>query len=183
MRSNMAVAFFAATIAFAWTSSYAQSSERTCGTALSDMMHAQRGITLTSARDQPVCLESRDLLYGGNATGPSTREDAVLVQSGGHPCQFTMEWDSPVTEVRFTRSALKAGPSGVTHPVWQATAYDVYGRQVATTGESEIRSYTDVPARSFTLDASNIKRVVFWGDDRGFDGFCNVVLDSIDFVR
>ena len=169
--------------AFPWAPSYAQGSARTCGARLSEMMQTDRGMTITSAPDQPVCMETRDLLYGGGATGPSTRIGIVLVQSGGHPCEYTVGWDSPVTEVRFTRSALKAGPSGVTHPVWQATAYDSDGRQVASTGEAEIRSYSDVPARTFTLEGAGITRVVFWGDDHGFDGFCNVVLDSIDFLH
>lgn len=184
MRSGMAVAFVAAAIAlFAWTAPHAQSSERTCGAELSDMMHTQRGMTITSAADQPVCLETRDQVYGGGATGSTTRIDLVLIQNGGHPCEYTVGWDTPVTEVRFTRSALKAGPTGITHPVWQATAYDSYGRQIASTGESEIRSFSDVPARAFTLDGPDITRVVFWGNDRGFDGFCNVVLDSLDFTR
>ncbi|MDE1987269.1 MAG: hypothetical protein KGL29_08505 [Alphaproteobacteria bacterium] len=184
IRANSVIVFVSAAIVlFLWTPSYAQNSMRTCGDRLSEMVHAQRGMTITSTPDQPVCLETRDLLYGGAATGPSTRIDAVFVQSGGHPCQYTVGWDSPVTEVRFTRSALKAGPSGVTHPVWQATAYDSAGRQVATVGEAEIRSYSDVPSRAFTLDGSGITHVVFWGDDRGVDGFCNVVLDSIDFAH
>ena len=164
-------------------STHAQASERTCGASLSRMMQAGRGMALIAPPDQPVCIESRDLLYGGAATGTSTRLDLVFVQSGGHPCQYTVEWNSPVREVRLTRSALKAGPSGVTHPIWTATAYNSSGNEVASTGEQEIRSFVDVPARTFTLYGADIKRVVFWGDDRGFDGFCNVVLDSIDFMH
>ncbi len=94
-----------------------------------------------------------------------------------------MEFDRPQATVSFNRSRLIAGPSGITHPVWTATAQDTSGHVLSTVGEARIASYSDVPANRFTLTGPEIKRVIFWGDDHGVDGFCNVVIDPIDSTR
>ena len=71
----------------------------------------------------------------------------------------------------------------MTHPVWSVAAFDGDGRTLSSVGEDEIRSYSDVPARHFTLTGPGIRRLLVWGDDKAFDGFCNVVIDSIDLMR
>jgi hypothetical protein len=138
-----------------------------------------KGITFEAPADQPVVLMDSRYVYGGDALA-GARGDAVLLQQGGHPCQYAMVFDRPATNFSFNRSRLVAGPSGVTHPVWTATAMDASGRALGSVGEAEIRSYSDVPAQRFTLTGPGITRIVFWGDDKGFDGFCNVVTDTAD---
>lgn len=140
-----------------------------------------KGVTLSAPPDQPVVMFDQNDVYDGQAIGMA-RGGVVFIQQGGHPCQYSLEWDQPIDSVSFNRSYLKAGPSGVTHPVWTATAFDAYGRSLGSVGEAEIRSYVDVPAHRFTLNGPGIKRVVFWGDDKGVDGFCNVVTDTMDIV-
>jgi hypothetical protein len=125
-----------------------------------------------------VLMDSR-YVYGGDALA-GARGDAVLLQQGGHPCQYAMVFDQAAISFAFNRSRLVAGPSGVTHPVWTATAMDASGRALGSVGEAEIRSYSDVPAQRFTLSGPGIARIVFWGDDKAFDGFCNVVIDTTD---
>jgi hypothetical protein len=137
-----------------------------------------KGITVHAPADQPVVLMSIKDVYGGAAV-TSQNLGLVLVQQGGHPCQYTMEFDQPLVSLAFSRARLLAGPSGVTHPVWTATALDSSGRVLSTVGEARIASYSDVPASSLMLRGPGIKQVVFWGDDRGVDGFCNVVLDTL----
>ncbi|HEY3888059.1 MAG TPA: hypothetical protein VGL73_05750 [Caulobacteraceae bacterium] len=138
-----------------------------------------KGITFEAPADQPVVMmDSRDV-YGGDALA-GARGDTVLLQQGGHPCQYAMVFDRPAVNFAFNRSRLVAGPSGVTHPVWTATAMDAEGRALGSVGEAEIRSYSDVPAQRFTLTGPGITRIVFWGDDKGIDGFCNVVTDTAD---
>lgn len=151
------------------------------GQALVDLLRGH-GITLIAPADQPVVIYDQDDVYRGDAI-QSQRGGVVLMQEGGHPCQYTLALDNPLASVSFNRSYLKAGPTGVTHPVWSVTAFDGGGRTLSSVGEDEIRSYSDVPARRFTLTGPGIRRLLVWGDDKAFDGFCNVVIDSIDLIR
>lgn len=140
------------------------------------------GITIFAPADQPVVMMDSNNVYAGAAVD-GARGDMVLVQQGGHPCHYTMEFDEAQAEVAFNRSRLLAGPSGITHPVWTATAQDESGATLSRVGEAEIRSYSDVPASRFTLTGPNIKRVVFWGDNKAFDAFCNVVIDTVNTTQ
>jgi hypothetical protein len=139
------------------------------------------GVTFETPPGQPLVALDTHTVYGGDAVA-GARADIVLVQQGGHPCQYTMELDTPQIRVVFNRSQLIAGPSGVTHPVWNATAQDADGATLSSVSEGEIRSYVNVPSRRFTLTGPGIKRIVFWGDDKGVDGFCNVVIDTVDML-
>ena len=139
------------------------------------------GVTFETPPGQPLVAFDVHAVSGGVAVA-GARADIVLVQQGGHPCQYTMELDNPQIRVVFNRSQLIAGPSGITHPVWNATAQDANGATLSSVNEAEIRSYVDVPSRRFTLTGPGIKRIVFWGDDKGVDGFCNVVIDTIDML-
>ena len=139
------------------------------------------GITIYAPQDQPVVMiDSQDVYAGAAVSG--ARGDVVLVQQGGHPCHYTMEWDKAQTSISFNRSRLLAGPSGITHPVWTATAQNDAGQVLDSVGEAEIRSYSNVPVNRFTLSGAGIKRVVFWGDDKGFDAFCNVIIDTVNTI-
>jgi len=137
------------------------------------------GISFEAPADQPLVLMDSHDVYGGDAVA-GARGDMVLLQQGGHPCQYAMVLDRAAAEFDFNRSNLVAGPTGVTHPVWTATAMDANGHALSSVGEAEIRSYSDVPAHRFILSGPGITRVVFWGDDKGVDGFCNVVTDTVD---
>ncbi|MDB5474493.1 MAG: hypothetical protein JWP49_4 [Phenylobacterium sp.] len=138
----------------------------------------RRGITIVAPGDQPVAMMDSRYVYGGKAVG-GARGNIVLLQTGGHPCQYVMEFDQPRASYSFSRSQLIAGPSGITHPVWTATAQDAYGRKLSSVGEEEIRSFSDVPTQRFHLAGPAIKRIVFWGDHRGFAAFCNAVIDDM----
>ena len=140
-----------------------------------------KGMTLVAPPDQPLVMYDQSDVSGGQAV-TGARGGIVLIQQGGHPCQYTLIFDVAKTSVAFNRSALVPGPSGITHPVWTATAYDAYGHQLSQVGEARIASYQDVPARRFTLTGPGISRITFWGDDHGVDGFCNVVTDTVDTV-
>jgi hypothetical protein len=178
MRATLGTLLAAATLLAA--SAPATAADGLRGPALLDAFRAQ-GMTLSAPSDQPVVLYNQSEVYGGLAVS-GARGGAVLVQEGGHPCQYTVMFDVAKISVAFNRSYLKAGPNGITHPVWKATAYDANGRQLSQVGEERIASYQDVPDRRFTLTGPGISRIVFWGDDHGVDGFCNVVVDTMDTV-
>ena len=132
--------------------------------------------------DQPVLLMNQDNVAGGGVVAAS-RGSNVMLQNGGHPCQYTLSFAAPYGSLSFNRAQLKAGKSGVSHPVWTATAYGAKGAVLSTATEPEIRSAVDVPAKHFTLNGPGISRVTFWGDDKAFDGFCNVVIDALDVQK
>jgi len=148
------------------------------GTGLYNFFRTQ-GVTLSAPADEPVVMYGQGQVYDGQAVS-SARGGVLVLQQGGHPCHYSLTFDTPLDSISFNRSHLKAGPSGVTHPVWSATAYDISGNVLGSVGEAEIRSYVDVPAQRFTLNGPGIKTVVFAGDDKGIDGFCNVVIDTMD---
>jgi tetratricopeptide (TPR) repeat protein len=138
-------------------------------------------LTIKAPPDQPVLLIDTSEVYGGQAVrAPNGR---VLMQQGGHPCAYVMTFDSPRQSLSFSRAELIAGPSGVTHPIWSATAEDASGKVLSSVGEARIASYADVPASRFTLTGSSIDHVVFRGDDHGVDGFCNVVIADLEGAK
>ncbi len=180
MRARLSLVVMCLAAAFA-TCASAQGSQGASGEELAALMRS-RGMTLYAPADQPVVMMDQGELYAGQAVA-GARGGVVFVQQGGHPCRYSIGFDEPPVSVTFNRSYLKAGPSGITHPVWTATAYDATGRQLSQVGEDEIRSYQDVPARNFTLTGPGIAQIVFWGDDKGFDAFCNVVIDTVNLFR
>jgi tetratricopeptide (TPR) repeat protein len=151
------------------------------GVELEAALRAQ-GMTLTVPADQPVHLMNQNDVYGGGVV-VAARGNNVLLQNGGHPCQYTLGFTEPLASLSFNRSQLKAGTSGVTHPVWKATAFATGGSTLGSVGEAEISSMSDVAAQRFTLNGPGISQVTFWGDDRAVDGFCNVVIDSMDIQK
>jgi len=139
----------------------------------------QQGVTLISPPSEPVVMIERNLAYDGHPMGPDP-ESAVLLQTGQHPCDYTLGFDRPVRSVSFDRAYLHATGRGVTHPYWTVTAFGEEDRPIASVGELRIHSRRDVPARHFTLNGPGITRLVFWGDNKGSGDFCNVVVDSFD---
>jgi hypothetical protein len=146
------------------------------GSTLYNLLRAD-GVTLTLWPQQSLTMFDQDDAGDGHAIGLA---NGALKQRGSDQCQYSMVWDQPQMSVSFNRSQLKAGHGGVAHPVWTATAFDYIGRPLGSVGELAIHSRRDVPAHRFTLKAAGIKQVVFWGDNRGADGLCNVAIDTLD---
>jgi hypothetical protein len=149
------------------------------GLQLSSVLQEQ-GLKLISPPDEPVVLFDENDVADGQALRLSPGGFVLLQRGDGKPCDFVLEFKHPVTSLSFSRSYLKASRGGVRHPYWTATAYDDEDHPLGSVGELRIRSHADVPARRFTLPGPWIKRVVFWGDGRDRDGFCNVVVDTVD---
>jgi len=145
------------------------------GAPLYNLLRAD-GVTLTLWPEQSLAMFDAEDAGDGPATSLS---NGAFMQRGADQCQYSMVWDQPQTSVSFNRSLLRAGRGGVAHPVWTATAFDYIGRPLGSVGEQAIRSRRDVPAHHFTLKAVGIKQVVFWGDNLGVDGLCNVAIDTV----
>jgi hypothetical protein len=149
------------------------------GPELSSLLREQ-GVTLISPPDEPVVLFDENDVTDAHALRLSPGGFVLLQHGAGKPCDYVLEFKHPVTSISFSRSYLKGSRAGVRHPYWTATAYDDEDHPLGSVGELRIKSHADVPARRFTLPGPWIKRVVFWGDGRDSNGFCNVVVDSVD---
>jgi len=146
------------------------------GAPLYNLLRAD-GVTLTLWPQQSLAMFDADDAGDGQATGLA---NGAFRQRGSDQCQYSMVWDRPQASISFNRSLLRAGHGGVAHPVWTATAFDYIGHPLGSVGEQAIRSRRDVPAHRFTLKAMGIKQVVFWGNNRGADGLCNVAIDTVN---
>jgi hypothetical protein len=139
------------------------------------------GIKLVASTAQRIAAFDERNIYEGKAV-KATSGRSVLMQQGGRPVSYTLEFSEPVKSISFNRVALIAGPSGIVHPTWKATALDKAGHTVATAGEDVVRSYANVPAKTFTLSGAGIVRLVVTGDHRGFAAFSSLVLDNLFLV-
>lgn len=146
------------------------------GAQLYNLLRAE-GVTIAIWPQASLAMFDKDDAGDGQAIGLSS---GGFVQRGGHPCQYSLLWDHPVTGVSFNRSVLHAGRKGVSQPEWTATAFDYIGRPLGAVGEKAIRSRSDVQAQHFSLKAVGIKQLVFWADNRGADGLCNAMIDTIE---
>ena len=155
-------------------------------TDLASHFFYEYGLTASWTPSQsPLEIIDYAMDYGGD--GAQQDKDSlaagyrnILKQANGDPVTYTLTFATPVSQFAFRRAPLHAGSSGVTNPTWKAVAYDQNGAVVATVNEAEIRSFVDVPGRTFLL-AGNvpIKSVTFFGDDHNFDGQANAVLDDM----
>jgi Tol biopolymer transport system component len=139
---------------------------------------ARFGIKVTGNTSPRIAVFDERNVYEGKAIKASSGR-GVLMQQGGNPVAYTLEFATPLKSISFNRVALIAGPSGITHPVWKAVAQDANGKTLAEAGETTISSYTNLPPRTFSLTGPGIKRLVVTGDHKGFAAFSSVVLDNL----
>ncbi|MGE3150823.1 MAG: caspase domain-containing protein [Pseudorhodoplanes sp.] len=142
---------------------------------------ARFGVKLTSNTAQRIAVFDERNVYEGKAVKASSGR-GVLMQQGGNPVSYTLEFNTPLKSIGFNRVALVAGPSGITHPVWKALAQDANGRTLGEAGENTIASSGNVPAKAFTLNGPGIKRLTVTSDHRGFAAFSSLVLDNLVLV-
>lgn len=110
----------------------------------------------------------------------------VLTQiNSNDPVAFTLRFPKEVRAVRFTRPALLAGPTGITFPQWRAEALDAAGAVIATAGEplgSGPAYYSNVPARTFTLDGPGVRALRFRSYNMHFAAFSAVIFDDLVLI-
>jgi len=134
------------------------------------------GVTIAIWPQRSLTMVDFDDIGEGQAIGLAS---GGFVQRGGHPCQYSLLWDHPIGSVSFNRSRLKADRKGVAQPEWTAMAFDDIGHPLGSVGVKAIRSRRDVRAHHFELKGAGIKQLVFWADNRGADGLCNAMIDTI----
>jgi hypothetical protein len=147
-----------------------------------------------------VSIVSAGRLYEGAAVVPPAAGPNLLTQRGVNgPITFTLTFKKPVCRFSFTRPALIAGASGVSHPRWSVRAFDAKMNEAAVAAEELIRYFDDSkpsPERAFPLVAPEGStgftsiRISSDGDLYGrgspgsahFAGFSGVLMDSIQIT-
>lgn len=134
-------------------------------------------------------------LYNGRAVNSKSSGNVLTQQVDDEtaPISFTLTFEKPVKSVSLRRAALfPATESGVTHPAWNAHAFDDVGKDIAAVHEqllSEDKKH-DMPARAYVLKSTGnnlIRSVRVTSDYRiggiPFAGFHAVLISEIDLFH
>lgn len=121
------------------------------------------GISISelAPRNSRVVIVNNVALYGGTSAHPTSSQNFLTqINTDSSAASFKLLLNEPCQSVTFTRPALLAATkSGITHPAWSAHALDAEGRELSSQGESLTRSFSDLPARTFTLIAPGLNRI------------------------
>jgi hypothetical protein len=121
---------------------------------------------------------SQAALYGGGVAMTTPPTNALTQIGSNGPVSFTLVFSNLLTQFSFTRPELLASPS-VSHPAWQAQAYDALGVPLGEAEEGLIASLTNVPAATYSVGGSNgIARITFNSEGNGFTTFNGMLLEN-----
>lgn len=152
------------------------------------------GISSTEMKPQTseLVLINNRALYQGHAVKPTTSQNILTqVNTNNGPASFTLKFSEPFASVSFVRPALyPATESGITHPAWSAHALDKNGRELSSQSEDLTRSFSDVPAHTYTLTGpgfDGISAIRFNSDprlnDTPFAAFSAVLIERLTMTR
>lgn len=148
---------------------------------------AQFGITLGDVTPGTlVVIDNAKNFYEGRALRAASAPNVLTQINSNDPVSYTLRFARPLASLQFTRPMLLAGETGITFPAWRAEALDGSGRVVAAAGEplgSGAAYYSNVPARTFTLDGPGIAALRFRSENRHFAAFSAVVIDDLVLVE
>jgi hypothetical protein len=100
-----------------------------------------------------LVIQSSIGTYGGHAVA-SRHYLTEIADPWAAPMSYTLRFHRRPKSIGLVRAALLAATeSGVTHPSWTAQAFDAAGRQIDSVGEDLLRSFANVPAKTFLLQA------------------------------
>jgi uncharacterized repeat protein (TIGR03803 family) len=152
------------------------------GAVLSNYL-ATNGVTLSNVTVGTALEAVSGGLVTGSGGAVASSPPNYLTQEGlNQPVSFTLRFGGALAGFGFTRVGLVTGAGGVSHPQWEATAYDAAGVELGAAGEELIVSATNVPARTFVLTGLNgdgIAAVRFDSDSRKTAAFSAVLLDDL----
>jgi len=139
------------------------------------------GITVATniSPDATLAVENQAAVHGGGAVAASSPPNLLTQIGSNGPVNYTVSFATWLTNFGFTRPELLASPF-VSHPAWQATAFDAAGVVLGQAGEGLIGSYTNVGAQAFNLSGPGIASVQFASQGSGLATFNALLAD--DFV-
>lgn len=151
---------------------------------------ARFGVTIaaqTSTSGRP-----RLTVQGGSPGAPYVPNSFpnVLAQINGNgEVSYTLRFNQPVTRVRFVRVAYVPGPNGVITPMWRATANDVAGRVIGSTGEDLHRIFDDSDPRTRPNNVSfaappgaGIASITIYSSDQAIAGMASPAIDDLEIT-
>ena len=140
---------------------------------------AQFNVTVTSNSPGTAVAVENQFTVGGGHSAMASSQPNVLTQIGSNgPVSFTVGFSPPLTQFSFTRPELLANNSFVTHPAWQARAFDSVGVLLASTNAAQISSSSNVPAQTYTLTGAGIASIEFDSQGSGLNTFNAMLLDD-----
>jgi len=144
------------------------------------------GITVTGVTaGTHLLIANSQSIYKGTAVRPTHPPNLLLQNGSNDPISFTLNFSKPICALTIVRAGLIAAtPSGVTHPIWSAHAFEEpngSGKEVDIAGESLIASYFDVPQHTFTLSGPYIQSVRIDSMNLHFAGFSSVLIGELSF--
>ena len=140
------------------------------------------GISVTNlSPGTALTVDSQSHIAGGAAVMAASPPN-LLTQTGSNgPVQFTLSFAHLLSQFGFTRPELLANPF-VSHPAWQATAFNGAGAVVAQVGGVLVNSSTNVGAAQFSMTSQGgpgIASVEFASEGTGLTTFNAMLLDSL----
>jgi hypothetical protein len=156
--------------------------DATHGRVVASIYMAKHGISISNVTQGTiVVIENTKNIYDGRAMVADSSPNVLTQINSNDPVSFTLNFPSPLIEVRFTRPFLLAGPTGITFPEWRAIAIDEGGREIDEAGEPPRGYYSNEPARTFVLKGPGIKSLRFDSKNHHFAAFSAVVIDNLSF--
>jgi uncharacterized repeat protein (TIGR03803 family) len=147
------------------------------GTALSGYLAQYRISVTNNSPGTTVVAENQAYAAGGGFVIASSQPNLLTQNGSNGPVSFTVGFATPIPQFSFTRPELLANPS-VSHPAWQASAFDPLGDELDSVQEPLISSSTNVPAQTYTLNGGSIASVEFSSEGTGFTTFNAMLLDD-----
>ena len=137
------------------------------------------GITLSGVTGGTTVVIMNDSnLYGGQPVVPASTPNVLTQMGSNAPVSFTLNFSSLLDSFSFTRPQMLPGPSGITHPAWQAYAF-AGATQIGSASAGLIASFAIVPAATYTLNGPGISSVRFDSQNHNFAAFSAVLLDNM----
>jgi hypothetical protein len=126
---------------------------------------ARYGVSFLRSTNTMLAVENDQNILDGTVTVASSGVNLLTQIGTNGAIAYTLKFNQPYQSVHWTRTEMLAGSAGAILPEWRAHAYDSNGVEVASVGEKQIGSYTNIPAAPFTLAGTNIASVTFFADN------------------
>ncbi len=134
---------------------------------------------LSNSPAATVAVENQNNVAGGGFVQASSQPNLLTEIGTSGPVSFTVGFFNLLTSFTFTRPELLANPT-VTHPAWEAAAYDPVGNILDSVQQPYISSSSNVSSQTYTLLGDGIAAVQFNSYGSGLTTFSAVLLD--DFI-
>ncbi len=137
------------------------------------------GVILTDVSTPgSVYIESDQNFYGGGAVSASSPHNFLLQQVGGTGESYTLDFNTPLESLTFTRCAIGGGTASA---IWSATAYEGV-TDLGSVGDPYIDGDTGTAAQTYTFTASigsgGINSLIVYGNPENFAALGSAPLDD-----